>query len=115
MAQNDRLEMKAKQLGTAGYTTTGAKDTVFAPWGTNKTFEVSVAGTGAVSATVVVEESVSGNYWGTVANITLSGTGSDSAFFSVGNASAFYRLNITAISGTGATVRGYVSANGTGR
>ena len=69
-----------------------------------RTYQATVVGTGAVSATVVVEVSNDGEYWLTLGTITLSGTTSDSDGFASNAAWAFVRSDTTAISGTGATV-----------
>ena len=89
----------------AGGTTTGAKaaeykDTV------NTTYQITVAGTGAVSATVLIEVSNDGTSWlatplGTVA---ISGTTSATDGFTTAAPWKYHRANISAISGTGATV-----------
>jgi hypothetical protein len=95
------------QLLTApGRTTTGAgtwqyKDSPHA------TFQATVVGTGAVSATVAIEVSNDALFVvSTVAGtITLSGTTSSSDGFTTQHAPwKFVRANVTAISGTGATV-----------
>lgn len=76
------------------------------------TFQATVSGTGAVSATVDIEVSNDGvNVVDTVAGtIALSGTTSDSDGITVDAPWGFWRANVTAISGTGAAVT--VTANG---
>jgi len=90
----------------AGVTATGTTDWV--PKGSPDTaVQVTVTGTGAVSATVNVECSNDGvSALATPAGtITLAGTGSASDGFVTQNASwKFIRLNVTALSGTGATI-----------
>jgi hypothetical protein len=70
----------------------------------NRTFQATVAGTGAVGATVIIEcSNDDGNYL-TLGTITLSGTTSASdGFVSVANWMCV-RARLTAISGTGAAV-----------
>lgn len=72
----------------------------------HRSYQAAVAGTGAVTATVIIEGSNEGvpvNYL-TLATITLSGTTSASDGF-VGTAAwASVRARLTAISGTGAAV-----------
>lgn len=80
------------------------------------TYQAIVSGTGAVTATVVIEYSNSvdpitgvGTAVSTVGGtITLSGTSPQSDGFTTSNAPwKFHRARVTAISGTGATVQVY--------
>ncbi len=69
-----------------------------------RTFQAKVVGTGAVTATVIIEVSNDGANFDTMATITLSGTTTDTDGF-VSDASWLYvRARLTAISGTGAAV-----------
>ena len=70
------------------------------------TFQATVTGTGAVSATVVIDVSNDAtNVVGTpMGTITLSGTTSSSDGFTSVAPWAYCRARVTAISGTGATV-----------
>jgi P pilus assembly chaperone PapD len=70
----------------------------------NRTFQATVAGTGAVSATVVIDVSNDGNYWITAATLSLSGTTSATDGFASTATWPFTRSRITAISGTNAAV-----------
>ena len=54
-------------------TTTGTSE-IIQPWGTRRTIEATVTGTGAVSATVVVQISNDETNWLTLTTLTLSGT-----------------------------------------
>lgn len=67
----------------------------------------SISGTGAVTATVVIQKSpkVGNAVWADAFTITLSGTTTDAytGLVVAGNG-AMYRAKVTAISGTGATV-----------
>ena len=85
----------------------------------NSTFQAIVTGTGAVTATVTIEvsndprvltDSANAAWLSTVlGTITLSGTNSSSDGFTTSNAPWKYvRANVTAISGTGATVQVYM-------
>lgn len=70
------------------------------------TYQASIAGTGAVTATVIIEgsnEGVSGNFM-TIATFSLSGTTTDSLGFVSQAKWAFVRARMTAITGTGAAV-----------
>ena len=74
--------------------------------GTEATYQATVLGTGAVSATVIIEVSNDAvNTIGTaLGQIVLSGTTSASDGFSSSAPWKFVRARISAISGTGATV-----------
>lgn len=90
----------------SGVTSTGAGSWVYKD-SPDSAFQATVVGTGAVTATVTIEVSNDGVYTvETVAGtITLSGTTSNSDGFVMQNAPWKYvRANVTAISGTGATV-----------
>jgi hypothetical protein len=67
-------------------------------------FMATVAGTGAVTATVPIEYSLDGTYWATGATITLSGTTSATDGYATVADWPFCRAKTTAISGTNATV-----------
>ena len=70
------------------------------------TFQAIVTGTGAVSATVVIDCSNDGTNWCTtpLGTITLSGTTSNADGFTTAAPWKYARARVTAISGTGATV-----------
>ena len=69
-------------------------------------FQANVVGTGAVTATVVIDCSNDNLYWCTtpLATITLSGTTSSADGFTTTAPWKYVRARVTAISGTGATV-----------
>jgi hypothetical protein len=69
-------------------------------------YQATVAGTGAVSATVIVEVSMDRIGWVTDATSTmpLSGTTVSSAGFNSNGAWDYARARVTAVSGTGALV-----------
>jgi malic enzyme len=69
-----------------------------------RTFQADLDGTGAISATVLVEGSNTGDKFLLLATISLSGTGSTSDGFASDAEWAYVRARVTAISGTGATV-----------
>ena len=73
------------------------------------TYQATVAGTGAVTATVIIDVSNDGvNAVSTpMGTITLSGTTSSSDGFTSSAPWKYYRARVTAISGTGATVQVY--------
>lgn len=85
-------------------TTTGAAHDAGPEGITARTFVANVSGTGAVSATVIVQVSNNGLHFITLATITLSGTSSDADGFVADEAWQYVRGKVTAISGTGATV-----------
>lgn len=90
---------------TSGVTSTGVQNKVYkdSPY---STFQATVTGTGAVTATVVIEVSLDGTNWCSTpaGTITLSGTTTSSDGFTTASSWKYVRANITAISGTGATV-----------
>lgn len=90
----------------AGVTTTGAGTSYGPIWSGEKSFQAVVTGTGTVTATVLVQVSNNPTLlgWATLGTITLSGTTTDTAGFVSNGAWAYYRGNVTAVSGTGATV-----------
>lgn len=67
-------------------------------------YQATVSGTGAVSATVVIEASIDGGSWLTLSTITLSGTTSASDGFVAAGGWPNVRARVSAISGTSATV-----------
>lgn len=102
--------MKATVL-IAAATTTGAGNTFEAVTGRdrniipNQSYVASIAGTGAVSATVLIEVSNDKTLWITAATYSLSGTTSDVDGSAIVAPYLYKRANVTAISGTGATVK----------
>lgn len=88
-------------------TTTGSFVYKVGPYAT---FQANVVGTGAVSATVVIECSNDGTYAVATAlgTITLSGTTSSTDGFTTNAPWKYVRARVTAISGTGATVQVYM-------
>lgn len=67
--------------------------------------QASVAGTGAVSATIAIDVSNDNTYWVNAGTITLSGTTSATDGFTTDAPWKYIRARVTAISGTGATVK----------
>lgn len=67
-------------------------------------YQATVVGTGAVSATVLIEVSIDGVSWMTLATITLSGTTSHSDGFVAAGGWPNVRARVSAISGTSAAV-----------
>lgn len=84
-------------------TTTGSAHYKDSPW---SFFQATVTGTGAVTATVVIEASNDNVNWCATAlgTISLSGTTSSSDGFTYVGPAKFIRARVSAISGTGATV-----------
>lgn len=91
-------------LESAATTVTGAPQIVEKEVGLGRTFQAAVAGTGVVSATVVIEVSNDGINFITLGTITLSGTNVASDGFTTNAAWQYSRARVSAISGTGATV-----------
>lgn len=89
-----------------GVTTTGAGTTYGPWWSGERSFQAVVTGTGTVTATVKIECSndPTTQGWATLGTITLSGTTTSTDGFVSNGAWAYYRGNVTALTGTGATV-----------
>jgi len=88
----------------AGQTVTGS-GTVFQARPLNRAFEAWMNGTGALSATVLIEASNDGINFGTRSTLNLSGNNYASQLFNDTLAPfPFVRATVTAISGTGAAV-----------
>lgn len=68
------------------------------------TFQATVAGTGAISATVPIYVSHDNANWLPLATITLSGTAAASDGFTAAGRWAYLRADVAAIAGTGAAV-----------
>jgi malic enzyme len=85
-------------------TTTGVSNPVSGV-NTNTSFVADVKGTGAVSATVLIQaRNLLDGTWLTLGTITLSGTSAAADGFGTLIPYAQYRANVTAISGNGAAV-----------
>lgn len=82
-------------------------------YGSNRTFQATVSGTGAVSATVVVEATNDPSMANFLAlgTITLSGTGSASDGFPSNTNWVFVRMRVSAVSGSAATVNGWIEVS----
>jgi hypothetical protein len=101
----DSQFLKVGNLCSAA-TGTGACTTIGPVKSGRKVYQASVTGTGAVTATVLVQGSTNAsvNGWITIGTITLSGTTTATDAFSTNTAWPFVRGNITAVTGTGATI-----------
>ena len=85
-------------------TTVGASGS-FGPAGAGqKTFQATLTGTGAVTASVSIQVSNDQIEWLDLASMSLSGTTSVSDGFATEAPWAYYRSNLTAISGTNDTL-----------
>jgi len=99
----ERVIMQRVEILAAATTTQagpGFEDTGLTP-----SFSADLTGTGAVSATVLIQvRNNSIGVWVTYGTLTMSGTAS--AGDAIGGLARYaqYRANLTAISGTGATV-----------
>lgn len=76
----------------------------------NTTFQAIIIGTGAVTATVVIDASNDGVNWVStvLGTITLSGTNSASDGFTTNAPWKYVRARVTALTGTGSTVQVYM-------
>lgn len=70
--------------------------------------QANVVGSGAVSATVNLQASLDGVYYTTIYTFSLSGTTSASDIKLLDATYQSYRWNVSAISGTSATVTAYL-------
>lgn len=96
---------RVSQLLGDGVTATGAGDAKYkdSPW---SFFQGTVVGSGAVTATIDIEGSNDGVYWAKtpLGTITLTAADSDSDGFTYVGPAKYIRANVTAVTGTGATV-----------
>lgn len=76
--------------------------------GSAATFQVTVKGTGAVSATVVIEGSNDGEFFLELATVTISGTNSASDGFAATAPWDAVRARVTAVAGAGAEVSAFM-------
>ncbi len=76
----------------------------------NSCFQAVLTGTGAISATVFLEVSLNGTNWISpgLATITLNGTTTVTDGFATTAPWTYVRINISAISGTGAALTVYI-------
>lgn len=95
-------------LTTTG-TTTGTELTT----GNNdqRTFQAVCTGTGAVTATVVIEGSLDKTNWVTIATLSLSGTAPQTSSYEHTSAWTYIRARTSGVTGTSATVNVYVALN----
>lgn len=104
--------MSTKSLLVNGVTATGAVPVVATCAASGTTFQAfgtTTAGSGA--ATVVIQVSNDGANWIDLGTITLTlGTSATTDGFAALAAWAFVRANVTAISGTGASVSVYMGS-----
>lgn len=97
MAQANRIPLLLTRTATADGLT-------FEAPGPGATVHARVTGTGAVSATVVVQVSNFDGNWLDLGTLTLSGTTTASQGLALDAHWAYIRATLTAISGTGASV-----------
>lgn len=84
-------------------TTTGASSAAEAP-GAGATVQATVTGTGALTATVVIQVGNISNSWLDLGTLSLSGTGSATQGLALDAHWKFIRANVTVLTGTGATL-----------
>lgn len=96
-------------LAPATIATTGAA--YAGPWNDARRamVQATIDGTGAVSATVVVQGSNNGKHWTQIGSMSLSGTDTDAKTLAVDYPWAHIRAVSSALSGTGATVAARMS------
>ena len=105
MGGNVRISSGKVDTIMSAATGTGAGSTIYKA-SPKSTYQATVAGTGAVTATVTIEASNDGTSWCStvLGTITLSGTTTDTDGLTSDAPWKFVRANVTAISGTGAAV-----------
>jgi hypothetical protein len=72
--------------------------------GGSKTFQAVLTGTGALTATVLIQGSNDNSHWTTVATISLDGSDDVSDSAETTKSFVYWRANIGAIAGTSASV-----------
>lgn len=97
MAMAQRIPLMTSRTATA----TGS--TIEAP-GPGATVQAVVTGTGALTATVVVQVSNDGAAWLTISTLSLSGTTSATQGMALDAHWVYIRADLTVLTGTGATV-----------
>jgi hypothetical protein len=106
IAMRDKYSRALQEI--MGGATTTATGVAFPMLEAPGSFQAVVIGTGAVSATVLIEVSnvtvAAVQYWMTLGTITLSGTTSATDGFAYATRWDVCRARVTAISGTGAAV-----------
>jgi hypothetical protein len=97
--------------GTTSTTTTQVSK-AYTPWGALLSVQARVAGTGAVAASVAIQVSDNATNWITATTLSLSGT--DVAFDGAAYHAtwAYYRVSVSGITGTGATVTAWLGGQG---
>lgn len=87
-------------------TGTGACTTIGPVKSGRKVYQAVVTGTGAVTATVLIQGSLDATIhgWITIGTITLSGTTTATDAFVTNTSWPFIRGNVSAVTGTGATI-----------
>lgn len=84
-------------------TTTGASAAANAP-GPSATVQATVTGTGALTATVVIQVGNIQDSWLDLGTLTLSGTTTATAGLALDAHWVYLRANVTTLTGTGATI-----------
>lgn len=85
-------------------TTTGTGSIAGPATAGRKTFQGTVTGSGSVSATIAINVSNDKVDWITLGTITLSGTNAATDGFATEASWGYYQANVSALSGTGASV-----------
>lgn len=102
---------RIKILDAATTTATGSTFPAGQQYKPSRTFSGSIAGTGAVSATVLIEVTNNPDAgWGLHVTLTMSGTTTDTAHGAAEGSWSYYRARVTAISGTGCAATVWMGA-----
>lgn len=92
-----------------GLTATGVTQTRQIDGGGQQTYQATISGSGAISASVSIEVTNDDKQnWLTLGTISLSGTNVATDGFASFSQWSFVRANVTAISGTGAIVNVFI-------
>lgn len=108
-------QVKTEQVTFAGGATslTGSGTSkTYNLWGTTATVQAKVVGTGAVTADVAVQVSNNGTDFHTLSTIALTATTSDVDGYAITAPWGYVRLDVTNVTGTGATVTAFLGGVG---
>lgn len=109
------LQVQSQQIkfadGNATSTTNQATQAVQL-WGANNAVQVVLTGTGTVSVTAAVQVSITGTEWIAASSLSLSGTNTATNGATLLSGWRYMRVNLSSITGTGATATVFVSGLG---
>lgn len=81
-------------------------------WGANNAVQVVLVGSGSISVTAAVQVSIDGANWIQATSLTVSGTATATNGATLLSGWRYMRVNLTSITGTGATATVFVSGLG---